>query len=278
MIAAILALVSALGFGTADFIGGRNSSKTHEMVVIAASQVVGLVLVVVAALTLGGEPTALDLVYGVVGGQFGFFGLIFLYRGIARGDTAVVAPLSAVVGALIPVVVGVLTGSRPGLVTWLGVVVAVPAVALVSGVARLRNRTVTSEALTNGLLAGLGFGLLFAVFGQTSIESGVWPVAASRVGSVVVLAILIRMRGISAKGVSAIYLPILWIGVLDLLGNLGFVLGTQRGDLVLVTMLTSLYPAVTVVLARFVDDHPITRPQTIGLGLAVVAATLLGLG
>ncbi len=278
MTAVFLAVLSALGYGSADFIGGRTSSKTPEMVVIAASQVVGLAVAVATATAFGGEPTPRDLLFGVIGGQFGFFGLIFLYRGIARGQAAVVAPISAVVGALLPVIVGTLTGSRPGTVAWVGVVLAFPAVALVSGIARVRVGERNIEAVTLGLLAGLGFGLLFAAYGQTGVDSGVWPVVASRVASVVVLTILIRVRNLSTDGIGAARLPIFWIGVLDLVGNLGFLLASQRGDLVLVTMLTSLYPAITVVLARLIDHQPITGPQGFGLGLAVVAAGLLGLG
>lgn len=278
MTAAILAVVSALGYGAGDFIGGRSSTKTPEMVVIAASQLVGLVMVLAMAVVMGGEPTPADLFFGGLGGQFGFMGLVFLYRGIARGQAVVVAPISAIVAALLPVIVGLITGSRPGIWAWIGVGLAFPAVALVSGVARIRSGAVTTEAILFGVAAGVGFGLLFTAYAQTSIDSGVWPLVASRVASIVVLGIIIGVRSLATDGVRDIVGPIFWIGVLDMAGNLGFTLAAQRGDLVLVTMLTALYPAVTVVLARVVDNNLITRPQGIGLGLAVIAAGLLGLG
>lgn len=220
------------------------------------------------------SPGAGDLVAGSIAGVFGMVGLAFLYTGLARGRAAVVAPTAAVAGAVIPVVAGVFLGERPGVAAWVGVAVAMPAIVIASSVEGVARR---SAGLGYGLAAGAFFGGYFVALAASSAGSDMWPLIASRGTSVVVLSLLalVTARQWLAVPTGRAGWAVLGVGVLDLVGNVGFLLATKVGSLVVVSVVASLYPAVTVVISRFVYDEHLSKRQIAGLALSLAAVGLL---
>jgi drug/metabolite transporter (DMT)-like permease len=290
----LLALGGALAYGLSDFIGGVASRRTSVWpVALTACLGAALGTLVLAAL-VPGEPTAADFAWGVLAGFGSGAGTAFLYRGFARGRMGVVAPVSAVGAALLPAALGVATGERPTLVVWVGMVVALPGIWLVSREPEQVDSTLagpsssaapatavrasTAEGLVDGVVAGLGFGLLFAALGQIPEEAGFWPVAGNQVVSLVAVtaaALLLggdpvpRRRG-DWWGLSA--------GVLATLAVVGFMLARQQGLLSVAAVLTSLYPAATVLLASLVLKERLHGGQSLGLLLCAVSVVCVALG
>ncbi len=202
-------------------------------------------------------------------------GTAFLYRGLARGRMSVVAPVSGVGTALIPVVVGVAGGGVPTLVASLGIVLALPAIHLV---AKVQDEGAGRGGLLDGTLAGVGFGLMFTALAQADEAAGLYPLAASQATSVVgvvATAVVLRQAWVPRERGA-------WRGLL--LGPFGataaglFVLASQQGLLAIVSVVSSLYPAGTVVLAALVLHERVRRGQALGLALAAVAVSLVALG
>jgi len=281
----VLALASALSYGLSDFVGGLVSRRASPWAVAVLSQAASAVCVLVMALVLGGDPVAADWAWAALAGVGTGAGAGFLYRGLASGRMGVVAPVSAVGAALLPVLVGVAIGERPALLTWWGVVCAFPAIWLVS---RTDTPTPvetdggrvdgpTSNGLLDGVLAGVGFGLLFAALDRVRDEAGFGPLVATQAVAVVATAALAAALAASwVPGRSS--LPAVWAGVLSALANVFFLLATQTGLLAVAAVLTSLYPALTVLLAAVILREHIGRIQSVGLVLAVAAVGLVAAG
>lgn len=225
----------------------------------------------------GTSPARPDLAAGAAAGLFGMAGLVFLYTGLARGRAAVVAPTAAIVGAVIPVVAGLALGERPGPTAWIGIAVALPAVALASGTDGVERR---EAGLRHGLLAGGFFGAYFIALALASDTSELWPLVASRGTSftLLVLAALMRARSWLARPPRQVTRAILGVGVLDLAGNVFYLLGTKVGSLVVVAVVASLYPAVTVIASRFAYHEHLSRHQTAALLLALGSVAMLSVG
>lgn len=274
-----LSLCSAIAYGLSDFVGGLLTRRASVWAVAATSQATAAVLVLAVVLASGvaGEPRRADLVWGVLAGGGSGAGNVFIYRGLAGGRMAVVAPISALVAAGLPVLVGLAGGERPRLLAAIGLLVALPAIWLVSsGEAGLRGASRVDVA--NGLLAGLGFGVQFAALGQVSEQGGLVPLAASQVVSVATIVA-------GATLASAPWLPRdrsgrlgAVAGVLAGVATICFQLAAQRGLLTLAAVVTSLYPAFTVILAALVLRERIDRLQGVGLGLATAAIALIASG
>jgi drug/metabolite transporter (DMT)-like permease len=277
----VLALAAALAYGFGDFIGGIVSRRVSPWTVATVATGVAGVGVAIVAVPVGGSPTAGHLAWGLVAGVGNAVGTAMLYRGLGAGRMSVVAPLSAVGAALLPVVVGVSTGERPSMATWLGVLIAFPAIWLVAGagesheVERDRPR---SHDVVDGLLAGAGFGLLFVGLGQIPEGAGLGPVAVSQVGAtVMLLAVVIALREpIVPRGWIAAQAAV--PGLLGAAATVLFMLATQSGLLTVASVLTSLYPATTVLLAAIVLREHIARWQGVGLALAATAVGLVAAG
>ncbi len=278
----LLSLGSALAYGLSDFIGGLLSRRISPWSVAVVGQSTATVLTLGLALVVSGDPTASDWWWSALGGIGSGTGAAILYRGLGAGSMAVVAPVSALFAALVPVAVGVLTGERPEALTWLGVACALPAIWLVSqvedhpdsGPAGRRR----SAELADGVLAGLGFGLLFAALGQVPEEAGFGPLALTQavaVVSTVVLAVALRAPWLPREG-AAVQAAV--VGVLGTVATAMFLLATQTGLLTVAGVLSSLYPATTVLLAALVLHERISRPQGAGLVLAAVAVALVAAG
>lgn len=270
--AVVLALCSALAYGLSDFVGGVLSRRTSAWSVAVVGQSSSFVCLAGGASLIGGRPTTADFGWALVAGLGTGSGAGFLYRGFASGRMAVVAPVSAVGAAVVPVLVGVLGGERPSLVVWLGVAAALPGIWLVSSASgQPGEQGSVAAGLVDGVLAGVGFGVLFAALGQVPASAGWWPLTVSQataVPSVVLLAALLRAPWVP-RGRSA------WWAVC--MGPLGagatgcFLLAAQHGYLTVAGVITSLYPASTVLLAALVLHERVHRVQGVGLGLCAVA-------
>lgn len=270
--AVLLALAAAVAYGLSDFVGGIASRRTSAWPVAFVAASSACAGAVVLALVTAGSPTAADLGWGALAGVGTGTGGAFLYRGLAAGRMGVVAPVSAVGAALLPVVVGVATGERPDLLVWLGLVAAVPGIWLVS---REPGGGDLAAGIVDGVLAGAGFGLLFAATGQVPEEAGFAPLAlAQGVGVVCVAATATLLGGrwrpdhpSQAWGVAA--------GLLATTAVVAFLRATQTGLLTVASVVTSLYPAVTIALAAVVLRERVHASQGVGLLLCGLAVGLV---
>ncbi|MEO5711781.1 MAG: DMT family transporter [Nocardioidaceae bacterium] len=281
--AIVLALVSALAYGLSDFVGGLVSRRTSAWSVAVVGQASSALCVAVTALFVPGDPTRTDLLWGLLAGVGGGTGAAFLYRGFSSGRMGVVAPVSAVGAAIVPVLAGTVGGERLSLLVWVGIVAALPGIWLVSRtppdpLESGEPRESVAAAVRDGALAGLGFGLLFAALGQVPDSAGFWPLAAAQVASVpsvVLLATVLRAEWVP-RG-RAVRLAVL-CGPLGAVATGMFLLATQAGFLTVAGVLTSLYPASTVLLAALVLHERVHRAQGIGLMLCGVAIAFVAGG
>jgi drug/metabolite transporter (DMT)-like permease len=279
----LLALGAALAYGVSDFVGGLASRRTSAWPVAVLGACTGAAGALLLTFVLPGEASRADLVWGALAGIGNGLGGAFLYRGLALGRMGVVGPVSAVGAAAVPVVVGVLGGERPAALVWLGILLALPAIWLVarepSPTEGPEQAVVTADGLLEGVLAGAGFGLLFAAIGQVPDSAGYSPILVSQlvgVVSIVLLALAMggqwvpRHRTEVWGGVGA--------GLLSVLAVSGFLLATQRGLLAVSAVLASLYPAATVLLASLLLKEPIHRGQAVGLALCAASVVCVALG
>jgi drug/metabolite transporter (DMT)-like permease len=190
---------------------------------------------------------------------------------------SVVAPITSVEAAVVPVVFGLFIGERPGLGALIGVVIALLAVALVSSSAETREDSAPS-GVPEAIGAGLAFGVFFIVLDQAGDSAGMWPILAMRATSLVLVAVAVLTTGTSLRPATGTMWGIAVSGVLDVAANVAYLLSTQHGLLSLVAVITSMYPAATVILARLVLHERLTRYQLVGLGLAASGVTLIALG
>jgi drug/metabolite transporter (DMT)-like permease len=275
----LLAALSALCYGAADFSGGFAARRSPLVPVLVTSQAAGALLALAFVLASGEAiPAVRDLAWGAAAGGAGAVGLGLLYRGIAGGLVAVVSPTTALVGAAIPVAFGILSGERPSPAALAGAAICLPAILVLSwergGVA---DRPALRSALAHALLSGTFIGLFFIALARSSPGSGLWPVLAARGASITLLvaaAFLSRQRlAVSRAGA----LPTLVAGAADMAANVLFLLATREGLLSLAVIVASLYPAPTVLLARVFFREHIPMRRAAGLGLAVVGIALIGL-
>jgi drug/metabolite transporter (DMT)-like permease len=198
------------------------------------------------------------------------------YQAMSRGAMTVIAPISAVIGLSLPVVIGLLQGERPTIIAYPGILLAVVAVALVGDVLDTHNLPTPRSAIGLAALAGLGFGLIFVCLAQTSSASGLWPLVGQRlvsVPTVTVVALMLKHR-IALRG-NVLRLALL-SGVLDTTANGLYLISVRHGLLSLVAVITALYPVSTVVLALRLDREHLHRSQTAGLVLAAISLVMVG--
>lgn len=280
MIAVVLAVLGAVAYGVSDFIGGLASRRTSVWPVALLACVGAFLSAVVLAWVLPGVPRTQDVVWGLVAGLGSGAGTAFLYRGLAGGRMGVVAPVSGVGATVIPVLIGVLGGERPALLVWCGIVAALPGIWLVSREESgpLVDPGAGGSGLLDGVLAGVGFGVLFAALGQIPASAGYWPFAANQLTSVLSVTAACLVLGGNPLPRSTIQWWGLVSGVLAAAAGLGFLLATHRGLLSVSAVLVSLYPAFTVLLASLVLRERIHRVQGAGLALCGVAVVLVAAG
>jgi uncharacterized membrane protein len=280
----LLALGSAVLYGSADFFGGLTARRANTIATVVWTQFVGLVLL---ALVIPFLPAATvssrDWVWGFIAGLSGGIGVALLYRALAVGTMAVVAPTTAVIAAMIPVLFAFVLGERLRPFTLLGVALALVAIALVSRPASPDGGGGLEKAKPAGfppgfglaLLSGVSVGIFFLSLARTSMAAGMWPLIAARISSIALFGLIalftrrtLRMsRTAAATAVTG--------GALDMAANALYMTAARVGPLSIVVTLASLYPASTVILARFVLAEHLSRIQIAGLVCALVAVSLI---
>ncbi|MDP6867956.1 MAG: EamA family transporter [Acidimicrobiales bacterium] len=279
--AIILALVSSALFGAGDFLGGVASRRTHVLVVVAASHVVGLFLILSVTPFMADAITLRDLGIGGIAGVAGVVGITCLYHSLGRGPMAVVAPITAVSNAAVPALWGIYFGDRLSAPQIVGVVLGLAAILLVSRASGQEPGagTATPGLVGVALLSGMGFGGFFICMDLTAEATTPWPLVSARVVSAGLALILLARIGRSpiprrdeARG------AIVGAGVLDMAANLAILVAVHHGMLSLVVVLGSLYPASTVLLARYVLKERMARTQVVGLVVALAAIAAIASG
>ena len=274
---AILAIASALLVGAADFTGGFLSRTVSPFRVAALAQVVGLALAVPTALVAHTERVSDgDVAWAAASGAAVGVGLVAFYSAMTRGLISLVAPVTAVTGALVPVVYAVAAGERPGTAAVVGIVLALAAIGLVSlATAASPPRAAGLGALPPAFAAGILFGLFYVCFARVHEDAGMWPVAISRVSSsATVIALALGVTGGLAVQRAAVP-RIALIGALELGAAVTLLLALQRGPVSVASVLASLYPVTTTFLAAFVLRERLRGLQLVGVAFALVAVTLI---
>jgi drug/metabolite transporter (DMT)-like permease len=282
-VAALLALVSSLLWGSADFLGGTMSRRHAAVVVVAGSQTAGLVSVLVVAAALGelGAPTAY-LPWAVLAGLSGFVGLTAFYAALASGTMGVVSPIAAL-GVVVPVLVGLGRGERPHALQVAGIAVAVAGVVLASG-PELSGRAGARPLLLAGV-AAVGFGLALLFIADGAATSPLMTLVAMRATSVAVLSVVVATVARRSRRTGQPWalgredvVPVALVGVGDAAANLTFGLASTRGLVSVVAVLGSLYPVVTVLLARVIHHEQMAVVQTLGVSGALGGVLLIAVG
>lgn len=276
--AALLALASALSFGTGDFLGGRAARHVRTTTVLLWSYLLSGSLLLVASLATGGSPTASDLVIGSGAGLLGAAGIGLLYQALAVGQMSAIAPVTALLAAAIPVTVGFLQGEDPGPRPIAGMALAVAAVVLVSAEGGGSLRPSDKRGVGLALAAGVCFGLFYVGVASTSDDSGLWPLLGARAASIVVVGGLALLGTIHAPAPRG--RPAAWTagaGVLDGAGNVLYLVAVREGLISVGTVLSSLYPVATVLLAWAILRERFAPLQRVGMVVALPAVALLTL-
>lgn len=271
--AATLALTAALCWGAGDFSGGLATRRTDPFRSVLLIYSVGLAaLLVVVLVRRESLPPFADFAWGAVAGLFGLVGILLLFRAFATGRMGIVAPVSGVLATALPVIFNAITQGLPTYLQLIGFMVALLGIWLISRPERFGGRP---AGLGLAILAGLCFGGFFITLDQVSEASTFWPLVAGRAASV---AALLAFFAFTRRPLRLAHLP--WglfglAGILDVGGNLFFLLAIQNGRLDVAAVLGSLYPAVTALLARFTIKESITRLQVIGVSAAMLAIVLI---
>lgn len=276
----LFAAVASAMFGVADFIGGVATRRAAAVSVVVGSQLAGLVVVAVAAPLAGGTAGRADLMWGAAAGLSGAGAIAAFYHAIATTRVGVAAPVGAVVSTLLQVVFGLAVGERPAPIAWLGVALALPAVVLITagGDRSDAGRAVTRRALVLGTVTGIGFGLFGVFISRTGDDTGLWPLLGARGASILLMAAVAiwlgrpLLPGRAVAGMAAV------AGSMDMTANVFYLLSIRRGLLSLVSVVLSLYPAVTLLLARSVLGERVVVVQGAGLILAVAGVSLIAVG
>jgi uncharacterized membrane protein len=291
----ILALAAAMLYGSADFLGGAAARRARPLAVLAVTAPAGAAVTVVAALVagltgLGGHATAglggsagfTGVAWGAAAGVVGAAGLLTFYAGFSVAPMSVVAPISALASALLPLGVAVAQGERLSPAVIAGGVICLAAVALVSLEPKTEARSAAERlrGLGYGLASGIMFGLFFLFFRSAGAAGVLGPVAVARLAGTVVAigaCLAVQVRPAWSRTDRAALPLALASGVVDASANVCYVLATRSGLFGIAVVVTALYPGMTVLLARFVLGERMRPVQRIGLVLAAAGLILVTL-
>jgi drug/metabolite transporter (DMT)-like permease len=279
----ILGLIAAILYGSSDFAGGLASRRIPSLTVNVIGGAAATAAIWVALLvTHEPMPAAGAVIWGLIGGIGNSLGCMALYRGMGRGQMSVVGPVSAVGAAVVPVVAGLAMGERPGLLAVLGMAVALPAIALVASTGdKFTLRGNGSSGLMDGLAAGAAFGVLFVAMAKAGQHSGLWPVAVETTSSLALFAAM-KLRSGHARGhqdhahsyartpMHHLAMPV-FAGLSGVAATLTFFFSSHLAMLSTAAVLVSLYPGVTVMLARLLLHERFNGIQRLGIGLCAFA-------
>jgi drug/metabolite transporter (DMT)-like permease len=272
----LLGLAAAIAYGVGDFVGAF-ASRTHSAVtVLLYSYPVGAVLMTAMLPFFPGALTGRTVLFGVAGGLAGLVGVTIMYTLMVTAPMNVISPVTAVLAAIVPVVFGVVIGERPQLAAWSGIVLGVGAVVLVSRTTEAHpHGRIALRVIALAAVSGLGFGFYFIFLARAGDDSGLWPLVISRIASAALIVPIAWQRGAFAQVRGRMLAVVMAAGLLDALANMFFLLATRQGLLSLASVLTALYPAVTVMLAVGLLHEHTSRMQRVGLALAAAAIVLI---
>lgn len=273
----ILALTSATIFGVADFSGAVSSRRTGAFVTAVLSQLIGLVTLFLVIGLVPGQPDARSMAWGAAAGLVGGLGIALFFRAMAVGPIGVVSPLTAAVGAIVPLGVGTALGGRPEPMALLGIALGVVAVVLASGGASRGHTSVSPRVLAATVAAGACFGGFFVSLSQTDAGAGLWPLVGARLASVAMFAVIATATRRSLRPGAGSLAPLIACGALDMAANVAFLFAVQQGLLAVSGVLASLGPLSTLVLSRVVLGERLGATQRLGVGLAVAAVSCIAL-
>jgi drug/metabolite transporter (DMT)-like permease len=275
-VATALALGASLAWGAGDFLGGRTARVVHVLTVLALSQLVGLAAVLCWALVSSDPfPPAADLAPAAAAGVGGAVGLAALYRGMAIGAMGVVAPISAL-SPLLPLVVGIAAGERPSAVQLLGTALALAGVAVLSREPGAGRRRAAGTGLA--VVAAAGFGAYFVLLDAAADTSVPWAVTVARASTCALALGAAFPLSAPLRAPRAVLPALVAVGLADVGANVLFGLASTRGLLAVVSVLASLYPVVTVALARIVLKERLAVSQRLGGAGAIAGAALVASG
>jgi len=268
-----LSLLAAASWGGGDFCGGLATKRASVFRVVAVAHGCGLVaMLAMAWITAEAIPPRADLWWGAFAGLVGAFGIAALYRALAIGRMAVVAPVAAVVTGILPVLFGIRSEGMPDRLQMVGFVLALVSIWLV---ARPSEYVESHRGLGLAVLAGVMFGL-FLIAGKQSGHHGVfWPLVAARLVSTTLMLALVTISPRDPQPLRAVLWPMVLSGLFDSAGNALFIAATRHGRLDVAAVLSSLYPASTVILARVLLKERISQSQGAGIVGALASVALI---
>jgi len=273
----LLALGASAAYGAADFTGGLVSKRTNSVGVVILGHVFSLFILIPLVLLLGEPfPTLPNLLVGMLAGLSGGFGLIILYRALAEGQMSLASPVSALVAAALPVLVGLWIDGLPAPLMLMGFILALLAIWLIakSGSVSFAH---AYQQLRLPFLSGIFFGLFFIGLSHASSDGAIWPVIATRLGSIPGLLVYSSLARLEWMLERKHWIGILFISLLDSLGNIFFIYSSRLGRLDLAAVISSLYPGATVALAWMVLKEKLSRSQWLGVLCALLALVLISI-
>jgi uncharacterized membrane protein len=276
--AVLLGLCAAITYGAADFVGGLVSRRASAFAVVLISQLIGAPAIMALIPLFGGHYSPAAMWWGAAAGIFGGTGVVLLYRGLAIGRMAVVAPITAVLAAAVPVVFGLVTGERPAALSLLGVALGFAAVVLISSTPHDATQSRTRAGVVEAIGAGICFGFFFITLDRAPDASGMWPLLGARISAIALVAALVLITRASMTREPGTLRWIATAGALDVTANVFYLSATRRGLLSIVAVLTSLYPATTILLARVVLSERLALMQIAGLAVGAGAVVLIAVG
>lgn len=275
MTAILLALGSSVAYGLTDFLGGLAARRAHIFLLGSLTQPLGLAVLLVIAPLVGGDVTSDVWFWGVIAGLGGAFAYVTLFRALAIGPMSVASPVSAIIAVVLPVIAGVVFGERLPLLGWLGIALGIVAVLMVSQVHEDAPHPVSMKVLLLSIAAGVFISVFLVALERAPSDSGLWPVVVVRlVTSTLLIAAALAAR-VMAKPPRDVFMLAAASTLLDVVATVAFMLATREGLLTVVAVITALYPAATVLMARIVLKEHLQVVQRFGLLLAAISVGVL---
>ena len=279
----LLGLTAAVLYGSGDFLGGMATRRAPVLAVLTVANTAAVIAAFAAAVMSPDHANLAGLAWGISAGLTGGLGLIVFYIGLATGPMSVVAPVSGLISTVLPVAVALAEGERPRAGVYAGALICLAAVVLASSACHTRaadgsGRPGPGLAIAYGIASGAFFGLFFLLIRNAGQSGAFWPVAAGRIGELAIVLIVaaVLRRGLLPRGTGG--LPLLaaaGAGVIDVVANMCYVAATRTGMFGLAVVLASLYPGVTVLMARMVLGERLRWIQRVGLVLAAIGILLV---
>lgn len=277
MTAIVLALVSSVAYGLTDFLGGLAARRVHIFLLGSLTQPLGLLVLLLIVPWTGGVLSEEVWLWGLVSGVGGALAYVTLFQALAIGPMSVASPVSALIAVVLPVLAGVVFGERLPLLGWLGIAVGMVSVLMVSQVHEDAPHPVSLQVLLLSIGAGVFISVFLVALERAPEDSGLWPLVVVRI----VTSTLLLAAALGSRVMAPIPRDVLVLGaastLLDVLATAAFMLATREGMLTVVAVITALYPAATVIMARVMLKEHLQAMQRVGLVLAALSVAVLAL-